>query len=80
MIIFFLDKARPQATFRFEVENFSKPKNLRLSPPYYVRNLPWKIMITNRVFHDHRSTEPDQPCVGIFLQVSILFFSLIHNQ
>jgi len=68
-IILFLDNARPEATFRFEIENFSKSKEQRLSPPCYVRDLPWKIMIMHRVSQDNRSAKPAQPSVGFFLQV-----------
>ncbi len=42
------DEARPEATFRFTVENFSQVKDSALSPPCMVRNLPWKIMIMPR--------------------------------
>ncbi len=42
------DEARPEATFRFVVENFSTVKESVLSPPCMVRNLPWKIMIMPR--------------------------------
>jgi len=73
IIILFLDNARPEATFRFEIENFSKSKEQRLSPPCYVRDLPWKIMIMHRVSQDNRSAKPAQPSVGFFLQVCIFF-------
>lgn len=65
----FLDNARPEATFKYEIENFSKSKEQRLSPPCYVRDLPWKIMIMHRVSQDNRSAKPAQPSVGFFLQV-----------
>ncbi|CAG0888119.1 unnamed protein product [Darwinula stevensoni] len=60
------DDSRPEATFRFTVENFSKLKDSTLSPPCYVRNLPWKIMVMPR-------TTPNQDkqmtrCLGFFLQ------------
>jgi len=64
-----LDNARPEATFRYAIENFSKSKDQRLSPPCFVRDLPWKIMIMHRVGQDNRSTKPAQPSVGFFLQV-----------
>ncbi|KAF4524831.1 hypothetical protein B566_EDAN014313 [Ephemera danica] len=38
------DEARSEATFRYQVTNFSKLKDSQLSSPCYVRNLPWKIM------------------------------------
>ncbi|XP_025409585.1 ubiquitin carboxyl-terminal hydrolase 7 isoform X2 [Sipha flava] len=62
------DNARPEATFRYAIENFSKSKEQRLSPPCYVRDLPWKIMIMHRVSQDNRSAKPAQPSVGFFLQ------------
>lgn len=39
------DDSRPEATFRFEVNHISKLKETVLSPPCYIRNLPWKIMV-----------------------------------
>jgi len=80
MIILFLDNARPEATFRFEIKNFSKSKKQRLSPPCYVRILPWKIMIMHISTKDNQSAKPAQPSVGFYLQVFIFFFCLIHNQ
>ncbi|CAK9290332.1 unnamed protein product [Gordionus sp. m RMFG-2023] len=38
------DYSRPQATFQFKIENFSKFSKQALSPPCYIRNLPWKIL------------------------------------
>lgn len=42
------DESRPEATFEFTVSNFSRMKESMLSPPCYVRNLPWKIMVMPR--------------------------------
>ena len=40
--------ARPQATFKFEVANFTQLSDSVLSEPTFVRNLPWKIMVMPR--------------------------------
>ncbi|XP_015373562.1 PREDICTED: ubiquitin carboxyl-terminal hydrolase 7-like [Diuraphis noxia] len=61
------DNARPEGTFRLEIENFSKLaiiKEQTLSPPCYVRNLPWKIMIMYRA-DEYRGLNH---AVGFFLQ------------
>ena len=42
------DDSRPEATFKFVVNNISKLKETVLSTPCYIRNLPWKIMV--RIF------------------------------
>ena len=42
------DDARPQATFKFEVANFTQLSDSVLSEPTFVRNLPWKIMVMPR--------------------------------
>lgn len=39
------DDSRPEATFRYVVNNISKLKETVLSTPCYIRNLPWKIMV-----------------------------------
>lgn len=60
------DEARSEATFRFTVPNFRNLKDSVLSPPCYVRNLPWKIMIMPR-----QAPSPDrqqQKSLGFFLQ------------
>ena len=36
-----LDEARSEATFKYKIDNFSKLKDTVLSPPTFVRNLPW---------------------------------------
>ncbi|XP_017464033.1 PREDICTED: ubiquitin carboxyl-terminal hydrolase 7-like, partial [Rhagoletis zephyria] len=38
------DKSRSQATFRFTINSFSQLRKPILSPPTYVRNLPWRIL------------------------------------
>jgi hypothetical protein len=42
------DDARAEGTFTFRVDNISRLKDTALSPPYFVRNLPWKIMVMQR--------------------------------
>ena len=39
------DESRPEATFSYTVNQISKLKETVLSPPCYIRNLPWKIMV-----------------------------------
>ncbi|VEN46233.1 unnamed protein product [Callosobruchus maculatus] len=60
------DEARSEATFRFTVTNFSKLKDSVLSPPCFVRNLPWKIMVMPRTSHAQDRTT--QKSLGFFLQ------------
>lgn len=61
------DEARAEATFRFEVDQISRLKDTKLSPPTYVRNLPWKIMVMPR--HNANSNErPLSKSLGFFLQ------------
>ena len=55
---------RSEATFRFVVERFSRLTESVLSPPCFVRNLPWKIMVMPRFYPDR----PHQKSVGFFLQ------------
>lgn len=42
------DESRAEATFSYTVHNISKLKESSLSPPCFVRNLPWKIMVMPR--------------------------------
>ncbi|XP_023245457.1 ubiquitin carboxyl-terminal hydrolase 7 [Copidosoma floridanum] len=60
------DEARNEATFRYTVESVSKMKDSQLSPPCFVRNLPWKIMVMPR----SSQTQERQPqrSLGFFLQ------------
>ncbi|XP_032457106.1 ubiquitin carboxyl-terminal hydrolase 7 isoform X1 [Nasonia vitripennis] len=60
------DEARSEATFRYTVESVSKMKDSQLSPPCFVRNLPWKIMVMPR----SSQTQERQPqrSLGFFLQ------------
>ncbi|XP_026317622.1 ubiquitin carboxyl-terminal hydrolase 7-like isoform X2 [Hyposmocoma kahamanoa] len=60
------DSARAEATFRFTVQNISQLKEQVLSPPCYVRCLPWKILVLIR-----HTTTPDrqqQKALGVFIQ------------
>ena len=60
-----VDESRSEATFSYKMENFSKIKDSVLSPPTYVRNLPWRIMVMPR------TGQPNQQAVkslGYFLQ------------
>lgn len=60
------DEVRSEATFRFEVEDFSKMKDQVLSPPCYVRNLPWKIMAMPR--HSVQTNSSSEKFLGFYLQ------------
>ncbi|XP_063543803.1 uncharacterized protein LOC134752142 [Cydia strobilella] len=42
------DEARSEATFRYTVQKFRSLEGPVLSPPCYVRNLPWKIRVMPR--------------------------------
>uniref|UniRef100_A0A2P2I3R0 Ubiquitin carboxyl-terminal hydrolase 7 n=1 Tax=Hirondellea gigas TaxID=1518452 RepID=A0A2P2I3R0_9CRUS len=58
------DDARSEATFRFVVSNFSKLKDTVLSPPCFVRNLPWKIMVMPRTQAPQQGQQQIQQNVG----------------
>lgn len=60
------DEARSEATFCFTLPQFSKLKDSVLSPPCYVRNLPWKIMVMPRTSHTQERIA--QKSLGFFLQ------------
>lgn len=64
------DDARPQATFKFEVVNFTQLTDSVLSEPTFVRNLPWKIMVMPRQLSSGTQGGEKGPskCVGYFLQ------------
>lgn len=51
------DQFRSEATFSYTVENILQLKTQQLSPPMYVRMLPWKIMVI-----------PNERALGFFLQ------------
>jgi ubiquitin carboxyl-terminal hydrolase 7 len=59
------DEARSEATFSFTVQNFSRIKESVLSPPCFVRNLPWKIMVMPR---NNQPADRQQKSLGFFLQ------------
>lgn len=63
--LYFTDTSwRSEATFQFTVERFNRLSESVLSPPCFVRNLPWKIMVMPRLYPDR----PHQKSVGFFLQ------------
>lgn len=66
MIVLHTDDARSEAKFQFRVKDFSKLKDTMLSPPCYVRNLPWKIMVMPRTSQS-QDRQP-QRSLGFFLQ------------
>ncbi|XKL66747.1 hypothetical protein PGB90_010167 [Kerria lacca] len=61
------DDARSEATFIFTKDNFSKIKDTVLSPPCMIRNLPWKIMIMQRVINNNNADRSSKS-LGFFLQ------------
>ncbi|KAK2192630.1 hypothetical protein NP493_27g01010 [Ridgeia piscesae] len=61
------DESRAECVFRYTVENISKLKDTALSPPCYVRNLPWKIMVMPRFNHADRHNTKS---LGFFLQAN----------
>jgi len=58
---------RSEATFSFRVENISKLKDSVLSPPTFVRNLPWKIKVIPYASTNDRSQQ-NEKSLGFFLQ------------
>ncbi|XP_039754129.1 ubiquitin carboxyl-terminal hydrolase 7-like isoform X2 [Pararge aegeria] len=62
------DIARREATFRFTVENISQLKERVLSPPCYVRCLPWRILILVRNSTNTPERSTQQKALSIFLQ------------
>lgn len=68
----FVDEARSEAVFRYTVHGFSKLKESQLSPPCYVRNLPWKIMVMPRT--SQTQDRQTQRSLGFFLQVRTIVF------
>lgn len=61
------EEMRSEATFSFTVHDFSKMKDSVLSPPCYVRNLPWKIMVMQRTSNSSDRNQ-DTRSMGFFLQ------------
>lgn len=62
------EEMRSEATFSYRVENFSKLKESVLSPPCYVRNLPWKIMVMQRTSNPSDRNQTETRSMGFFLQ------------
>lgn len=62
------EEMRSEAVFRFRVENFTKLKESVLSPPCYVRNLPWKIMVLQRTSNPNDRNQAETRSMGFFLQ------------
>lgn len=60
------EETRAEATFKYTVDNFSKLKESVLSPPCFVRNLPWKIMVMPRMTMGNDRSE--NRSLGFFLQ------------
>nr|CAD7593064.1 unnamed protein product [Timema genevievae] len=63
------DESRSETTFSFTVNSFSKLKESVLSPPCFVRNLPWKIMVMPRT--SQTQDRQTQRSLGFFLQVHL---------
>lgn len=61
------EEMRSEATFDYVVHDFSKMKDSLLSPPCYVRNLPWKIMVMQRTSNTGDRGQ-DSRSMGFFLQ------------
>ncbi|KAJ2946169.1 hypothetical protein O0L34_g5103 [Tuta absoluta] len=60
------DAARSEATIRFTIHNISQMKEQLLSPPCYVRCLPWRILVLVR-----QTTTQDRQqhkALGVFIQ------------
>ncbi|XP_014681204.1 PREDICTED: ubiquitin carboxyl-terminal hydrolase 7-like [Priapulus caudatus] len=60
------DEARSEATFSFTVQSISRLKDTVLSPPTFVRNLPWKIMCMLRTSQNQERQVTKS--LGFFLQ------------
>nr|CAD7438739.1 unnamed protein product [Timema bartmani] len=63
------NESRSETTFSFTVNSFSKLKESVLSPPCFVRNLPWKIMVMPRT--SQTQDRQTQRSLGFFLQVHL---------
>lgn len=62
-----LDATVLEATFNYAVHDFSKMKDPIRSPPFYVRNLPWKIMVMQRTSSSGNGGQ-DTRKMGFYLQ------------
>ncbi|KAK2160538.1 hypothetical protein LSH36_131g04007 [Paralvinella palmiformis] len=56
------DECRAEAEFQYTIQNISKLKDQALSPPCYIRNLPWRILAMPR------HSQQNQKTLGFFLQ------------
>jgi ubiquitin carboxyl-terminal hydrolase 7 len=45
------DRGRAEGTFQFRVDNISRLRETVFSPPSFVRNLPWRMMVMRRSHH-----------------------------
>ena len=70
------DDARPQATFKFEVANFTGLSDSVLSESTFVRNLPWKIMVMPRQLSSNSGSGGEK---GKKLMVNLSFLFFRHN-
>ncbi|XP_050084011.1 ubiquitin carboxyl-terminal hydrolase 7 isoform X1 [Anopheles aquasalis] len=59
------DEVRSEATFSFQIPKFSRLTESVLSPAYYVRNLPWKILAMPRT--NENAVSPGKG-LGFFIQ------------
>ena len=66
------DDARPQATFKFEVANFTQLSDSVLSEPTFVRNLPWKIMVMPRQLSSNSGSGGEKGKMRLNLYITFL--------
>lgn len=62
------DESRAEGTFQYTLHAVSKLKDTVLSPAYFVRNLPWKIMVMPRLSQSSVSDKHSQKNMAFFLQ------------
>ena len=68
------DDARPQATFKFEVANFTGLSDSVLSESTFVRNLPWKIMVMPRQLSSNSGSGGEKGKKKMMVNLLFLFF------
>ena len=71
------DDARPQATFKFEVANFTGLSDSVLSESTVVRNLPWKIMVMPRQLSSNSGSGGEKGKKKIDGKPLVFVFSMI---
>ena len=71
------DDARPQATFKFEVANFTGLSDSVLSESTFVRNLPWKIMVMPRQLSSNSGSGGEKGKKKIDGKPLVFVFSMI---